>query len=158
MSAIRAKEFHFPVDASWTGGRRCVVDVAGKRGLPITPPPEFRGPDPSVWSPEDALVAAAASCLLVTITGLAQKEGLPLRSLEVRADGAVGRRADGRFGFTRIEQRVELEADDGCADDARDLVARAESRCLVAVSLDVPVETTIDVHAHPATLVVGSLD
>ena len=30
-------------------------------------PPEFKGTDPDLWSPEDAFVAAAGSCLAVTI-------------------------------------------------------------------------------------------
>jgi len=142
-----AREFRFPVAIVWDGGRRATARVEGKQPLPLATPPEFRGTDPDLWSPEDAFVAAAGSCLVVTIAALAEHDRLPLRRLDVRAEGVAGRRPDGRFGFLRIEQTVELETDAGYEDAARALVAKAEDGCLVSVSLDLPVETTIDVHA-----------
>ncbi len=142
-----AKEFRFPVEVAWTGGRRTLVRVGDKEPLRIATPPEFHGTDPHLWSPEDAFVAAAASCLAVTIAALAERKGLPLRDLSVRAEGVVGRRDDGRFGFLRIEQAVALETDAGREADARLLVEEAEAGCLVSVSLDLPVETTLDVRA-----------
>lgn len=141
-----AREFRFPVEIAWDGGRRTTARVEGKPPLEIATPPEFRGTDPELWSPEDAFVASAGSCLAVTIAALAEHEQLPLRRLDVRAEGVVGRRADGRFGFVRIEQSVELETDAGHEDAARALVGKAEDGCLVAVSLDLPVETTVQVH------------
>jgi organic hydroperoxide reductase OsmC/OhrA len=145
-----AREFRFPVAIAWSGGRRTSAHVDGKQPLPIATPPEFHGADPTLWSPEDAFVAAAGSCLAVTIAALAEHDRLPLRSLAVRAEGIVGRRGDGRFGFLRIEQAVELETDAGHEDTARALVAEAEAGCLVSVSLDLPVETTVDVRAAVA--------
>ncbi len=117
----------------------------GKPPLPIATPPEFRGTDPQLWSPEDALVAAAGSCLAVTIAALAERELLPLHELSVRADGVVGRRPEGRFGFVRIEQTVQVATDAEHEQLVRALVARAEDGCLVTVSLDLPVQTTVDV-------------
>lgn len=140
-----AREFRFPVQVEWEGGRRTAARVDGKAPLAIATPPEFKGTDPHLWSPEDAFVAAAASCLAVTIAGLAEREELPVRALAVGADGVVGRREDGTFGFSRIEQHVHLETDCGHEADARELIARAESGCLVAVSLYLPVETTVEV-------------
>jgi len=141
----RAREYRFPVEIEWAGGRRTVVLVHGKEPLVIATPPEFKGSDPEAWSPEDAFVAAAGSCLAVTIAALAEHRRLPLRGLVVRAEGVVARRDDGRLGFVRIEQHVRLETDDGQEDAARALVARAEAGCLVSASLDVPVETSVDV-------------
>jgi peroxiredoxin-like protein len=140
-----AREFRFPVQIDWQGGRRTIARVEGKPPAQIATPPEFKGTDPELWSPEDAFVAAAGSCLAVTIAALAEQERLPLRELDVRAEGVVGRRTDGRFGFLRIEQQVTLETDDGYEDAARKLVAKAEAGCLVSVSLDLPVETAVDV-------------
>ena len=144
---VRPKEFPFPVDVVWEGGRRTSAYVAGKRALQIATPPEFRGTDPDLWSPEDAFVAAAASCLAVTIAALAEREELPLADLSVQAEGVIGRRADRRFGFVRLEQTVTLETDAGQEQAARALVAKAEDGCLVTVSLDLPVTTTINVRA-----------
>ena len=142
-----SREYRFGVDVAWDGGRRTTATVEGKQPLDIATPPEFRGTDPDVWSPEDAFVAAAASCLAVTVAALAEAQQLPLHNLDVHAEGLVGKRDDGRFGFTKIEQTVELETDSEQQDAARALVAKAEETCLVSVSLALPVETTVVVRA-----------
>jgi peroxiredoxin-like protein len=138
-------EFHFPADVTWQGGRRACARVEGKQPIALATPPEFRGSDPGTWSPEDFVSAAAASCLAVTIAALAERAELPLRALEVRSDGVVGRRPDGRFGFVRIDQQVRVSTERGFEAIARRLVEEAEAGCLVSVSLDVPVETAVDV-------------
>jgi organic hydroperoxide reductase OsmC/OhrA len=140
---VRAKEFHFPLRVEWSGARRVAAQVEGKRPIEITPPPVFRGTDPTTWSPEDFLVAAAASCLAVTFTGLAERAGLDYAELAVDADGVCGRRDDGRFGFTRLLLRLEVETDPARATEARALAEQAEENCLVSASLDLPVETTV---------------
>jgi len=142
-AAARPKEFHFPLTVEWIGERRVAARVAGKRVIEITPPPVFRGTDPSAWSPEDFLVAAAASCLAVTFTGLAAREGLSCTKLKVDADGVAGSRDDGRFGFTRLLLRLQVETHE--AEEARRLAKQAEETCLVSASLDLPVETQIEV-------------
>ncbi len=143
---VRYREVRFPVDVEWDGGRRSTARVADKQSLRIATPPVFRGTDPELWSPEDAFVAAAGSCRAVTIAALAEREALPLHSLSVLADGVVGRRPDGRFGFVRIEQTVQLQTDPESEEAARALVAKAEEGCLVSISLDLPVLTTVEVN------------
>ncbi len=142
---VRAKEFHFPVSVEWVGERRVAAGVEGKDAVEITAPPVFRGTDPATWSPEDFFVAAAASCLAVTFTGLAARAGLSYESLAVNADGVVGKRGDGRFGFTRLALAVEIETGHGDEVQARVLAEEAERTCLVSASLDVSVATTIEV-------------
>jgi organic hydroperoxide reductase OsmC/OhrA len=142
---MRAKEFHFPLAVEWTGGRKVVARVEGKPPVEIATPPEFRGTDPDTWSPEDFFVAAAASCLAVTFAGLAEREGLSVEALEVTGVGVASMRGDGRFGFTRLELRMGLETDVASAERARELAEQAERTCLVAVSLDLPVETVVHV-------------
>jgi organic hydroperoxide reductase OsmC/OhrA len=142
---IRHKEFRFPVEIGWDGGRRTTARVDGKPGLAIATPPEFRGSDPELWSPEDAFVAAAGSCLAVTIGALAERDELTLHGLSVTAAGIVGRRPDGRFGFVRIEQTVCLDVDAGDGMAAAALVAEADETCLVTVSLDLPVATHVEI-------------
>lgn len=148
MAAARAKEFHFPLDVEWTGGRRVAARVEGKPDVAVAPPPVFRGTDPALWSPEDFLVAAAASCLAVTFTGLAERAGLAYRGLRVAADGVCGSRDDERFGFTRILLRLELETEPADAALARELAGRAEAQCLVSASLDLPVDADVVVNGQ----------
>lgn len=142
-ATVRPKEFHFPLTVEWIGERRVAAHVEGKPAIEITPPPVFRGTDPTTWSPEDFFVAAAASCLAVTFTGLAARAGLTYTSLKVDADGVAGKRDDGGFGFTRLLLRLELETVLGDEAQARALAEEAERTCLVSASLDLPVEATI---------------
>ena len=146
-AAVRPKEFHFPLSVEWTGERRVTAHVEGKQPIEITPPPVFRGTDASTWSPEDLFVAAAASCLAVTFTGLAARAGLDYASLAVDGDGVAGMREDGRFGFTRLALRIAIETQPTDAQQARELSQQAEDTCLVSASLDLPVETVIEVSA-----------
>lgn len=149
-AAVRPKEFHFPLSVEWLGERRVTAHVDGKPTIEITPPPAFRGTDPTTWSPEDFFVAAAASCLAVTFIGLAARARLPFTKLRVDGDGVAGMRTDGRFGFTRLLLRLEVEAEPADAAQARRLAEEAEETCLVSVSLDLPVETEIEVR-QPST-------
>lgn len=147
-ATVRPKEFHFPLTVEWVGGRRVSAEVEGKQPVEIAPPPVFRGTDPSAWSPEDFLVAAAASCLAVTFTGLAERAGLAYRDLKVGGDGVCGLRDDGRFGFTRMLLRFAVEVDPADRERTRTLAEEAEETCLVSASLDLPVEAAIEVRAR----------
>jgi organic hydroperoxide reductase OsmC/OhrA len=149
-AAVRPKEFHFPLSVEWIGERRVAAQVEGKPAIEVTPPPVFRGTDPAAWSPEDFLVAAAASCLAVTFTGLAARAGLSYANLKVDADGVAGSRPDGRFGFTRLLLRLEVETELVEEEQAHQLAEQAEATCLVSASLDLPVETEIEVR-RPST-------
>jgi organic hydroperoxide reductase OsmC/OhrA len=144
-STVRTKEFHFPLTVEWAGERRVAARVEGKPVIEIMPPPVFRGTDPTTWSPEDFFVAAAASCLAVTFTGLAARAGLAYSELRVDADGVCGRRDDGRFGFTHILLRLGVTTAAARERDARRFAEQAEEECLVSASLDLPVETEITV-------------
>ena len=148
---VRAKEFHFPVSVEWVGERRVAAHVEGKQPIEITPPPVFRGTDATTWSPEDFLVAAAASCLAVTFTGLAARAGLDYTSLAVNGDGVAGMREDGHFGFTRLLLTIAVETDATDQQLARELAQKAEATCLVSASLDLPIETAIEVNALSST-------
>ena len=147
---IRPKEFHFPLEVEWLGERRVAARVEGKPPIEITAPPVFRGTDPAAWSPEDFLVGAAASCLAVTFTGLATRQQLTYSSLRVTADGVAGQRDDGRFGFTRLALHLAIETDPGHEALARRLASQAEGTCLVSASLDVPIDTEIEVSVRAA--------
>jgi organic hydroperoxide reductase OsmC/OhrA len=150
MAEARSKEFRFPLGVEWAGGRKVVVNVDGKAPLEVATPPEFRGTEPSVWSPEDLFVASAAACLAVTFAGLAEREQLAFGSLSVGGEGIVGRREDGRFGFARVDLSLAVRVAPGDEVRARALAEKAEETCLVSVSLDLPVELEIDVRSAAA--------
>jgi osmotically inducible protein OsmC len=147
---MRVKEFSFPVSVEWLGDTRVAARVNGKHEIEISSPPEFRGKDATLWSPEDFFVAAAASCLAVTLSGIAERRGLPLHQLEVGGAGVVGRRDDGAFGFTRLSLRVTIKTDVGQEELVREVAQKAKEGCLVTVSLALPVELEVVIETVPA--------
>ncbi len=142
---VRPKTIDFPVSVEWLGGRRVLACVGGKPELPVAPPLVFRGTDADIWSPEDLFVAAAASCLAVTFTGLVERSNVHLSSLRVDGEGVVGRREDGHFGFTSVELRLRAVVAASDSDLAHALALKAEDSCLVSHSFALPVHVSVDV-------------
>jgi organic hydroperoxide reductase OsmC/OhrA len=147
----RAKHFAFPVGVEWEGGSMTVASVAGKHDLDVATPPEFGGEAEGAWSPEDLLVASAASCFAVTLAAIVRRRTIPLLSLCVDGVGHVGPRDDGRLGFTSIELAVTAETDSaGAVTQLEAAIDRAESGCLVAMALGIPVNVRATVTATAA--------
>jgi len=144
-----AKSYEFPLDVRWLGGRRTIASVAGKGDLEVATPPEFKGGIAGVWSPEDLFVGSVAACFAVTLVGVAERRDVPLRALDVSANGVVTQRHDGRFGFTEVALKVELRTDPGFEEQAADAADAAKAGCLVAASVDLPVRLELAVRAAP---------
>jgi len=143
MSAL--KDFRFQVEVGRNDGRTLDVVAPGKPVLTVATPPEFRRGVPNVWSPEEMLIAASASCYALTLGAIAEWLGVPIRDLGVTGAGHVTRRADGRFGFVLIELAVSLTTDHGFEHEARKAARLAEARCLVDRALTVPVEVELTI-------------
>jgi organic hydroperoxide reductase OsmC/OhrA len=144
-----AKVYEFPLEVHWSGGRRTIASVAGKDDLEVATPPEFKHGVEGVWSPEDLFVGSVASCFAVTLVAVAERRSIPLRGLDVGGTGRVTQRRDGRFGFTEIVLHVELATDPGQEDAVREAVKAAELGCLVACSIDLPVEVELVIRSAP---------
>jgi organic hydroperoxide reductase OsmC/OhrA len=141
------KDFRFPVSVQLVRGRETVASAPGKDELAIATPLEFHGGVAGVWSPEDLLVASAASCYAVTLAAIAERAEVPLRSVDVSGAGHVTRRDDGKFGFVAIELDVRFETDPELVGAAERAAKRAKELCIVSMALDVPVRVGIDVRA-----------
>jgi organic hydroperoxide reductase OsmC/OhrA len=139
------KEMQFPVSLRRLGSRLVRVDARGKASLEVATPPEFQGGLAGYWSPEDLLVAATASCFLVTLSAVAERRHADLLDATVTATGHMSRRDDGRLGFTVIEIDAELETVVGGEDAVRSAAKAAGERCLVSQALDVPVHVATNV-------------
>ena len=136
------KTLRFPATIESQGGRLTRASSPGKAPLDVATPPEFRGGIPGVWSPEDLLVAATASCFVVTLAAVAERSGVELAAVRVDAVGHVERGHDGRFRFTVIELTVEVESDADSRRIAR-VAAKAEEACIVSLALEVPVHVRL---------------
>lgn len=103
---------------------------------------------PAPWSdagavdPEEALVAAAASCHMLWFLSLAAARGFVVDRYEDEARGTLGRTARGRIGFTAIVLRPRIAFGGGKAPTAQEIDAlheAAHERCFIANSLNCPV-------------------
>jgi peroxiredoxin-like protein len=142
------KDYRYRVGVDWEGDRLTSVSSPGKPELEVATPPEFKGGLAGVWSPEDLLVAAVASCFSVTLVAVLERRDLPLRDLTVSGTGHVTARDDGRFGFVAIELTVTAMTDEATVEAVRHAAKHAERACLVSMALDIPVH--IDLAVHPA--------
>jgi len=87
--------------------------------------------------PEEALVAATASCHMLFFLSLAARAGFTVESYDDQAYGVMERGADGRTAFTRIVLRPAI-AWAGAAPDAALLASLhddAHAQCYIANSL-----------------------
>ena len=143
MSTV--KSHHFPVSIGWEHGRLTVAEAPDKPDLEIATPPEFKDGIAGVWSPEDLLVAATASCYTVTLLAVAERKRLALHDLSVEGIGHVERRPDGRFGFVVIDLIARLTVDHAQQEAAERVARYAKGLCIVGTSLDVPVHLEVNV-------------
>jgi organic hydroperoxide reductase OsmC/OhrA len=88
--------------------------------------------------PEEALVAATASCHMLWFLSLAARRGYVVERYEDAAFGEMGEVDGGRVAFTRITLRPAIEFHGDRRPDATDLAAlheRAHAECFIANSL-----------------------
>ncbi|MGZ4302528.1 MAG: OsmC family protein [Gaiellaceae bacterium] len=145
------KDFRFTVDVK--GNAERVVETTTEEGLALSvaTPPEFRGGIHGMWSPEHLLVSAVSSCYALTLAGVADRRQIPLHDVAIRGVGHITRRADARFGFVVVELAVEITTEEGFEDNARRAARAAESGCLIAQALRIPVEIELEVQAAAPT-------
>jgi len=125
----------YRVHAFGTGGRNGVIGAEGVLPcISFSAPPEFLG-ELGRWTPEHFLVAAVASCFVITFSGIAEKARLEFGSFNLDAEGLLDNE-DGIWRFTEIKLRPVvsiLKEED--RDRAIRLLEKAEKSCLIARSL-----------------------
>ena len=82
------KSFRYPVNLSWTAGRRGRASAPGKPDLEVGSPPEFRGEE-AVWSPEHLFVTSLATCLMLTFLSLAERRSVEVVGYDSKAEGLL---------------------------------------------------------------------
>jgi organic hydroperoxide reductase OsmC/OhrA len=137
------KSFRFPVSVEWQGGRLTKASAPAKADLEVATPPEFQGGIPGVWSPEEMIVAATASCYTMTLVAIAERGEIPLHALRVSGTGHLSKRDDGRFGFVAIELDAQIETNAASVRAVESAAERAKRGCLVSLALDIPVHVGV---------------
>jgi peroxiredoxin-like protein len=136
-----ASQNSYQVKGSWKIGRNGLVSAEGvvEPTITFSAPVEFRG-ESGHWTPEHFLMAAAASCFVVTFSAMAESSKLNFLGLEVSVDGKLGI-IDGRLRFAEVIMRPKLTVvvnDD--FERGNRILERAERGCLIARSLACPVK------------------
>lgn len=94
--------------------------------------------DPAAVDPEEALVAAAASCHMLFFLSLAAARGYVVDRYDDHAIGTLDQDADGRMAMTRIVLRPAIAFGGGRQPDhaaLAELHHESHARCYIANSL-----------------------
>lgn len=111
------------------------VTVPASASPSIVPPPRSVA---EAVDPEEALVAAASSCHMLTFLSIAAAQGFVVESYDDQAVGIMEKDGDGRASITRITLRPAIEWAPGKAPSAAELEAlhhAAHDECFIANSL-----------------------
>jgi organic hydroperoxide reductase OsmC/OhrA len=157
---VAAREHRYTASLIWTGAsagptasyqsysRAWRMEFAGKPALEGSADPTFRG-DPALHNPEELLLAALATCHMLSYLALCALKGVAVMSYTDRPEGTMARGADGRTRFTSVRLHPEVAIADGTKIDlARALHEGAHAECFIANSVNFPVE-------NAATVTVG---
>ena len=120
-----------------SGGTEGELSVAGNQ-LPViqsAAPADFGGPGDQ-WSPEDFLMAAAASCFVLSFRAIATASKFEWCELHCETEGVLDK-VDRQLRFTDISTKAKLTIDSQQdKTKAEKLLQKAEQHCLVANSLN----------------------
>ena len=107
---------------------------------------------PAPWSdaggvdPEEAFVASLSSCHMLFFIDFARRAGFVVDDYIDEAEGAIEKRADGKFAMTRVTLHPRVSWSGNPPDEAAiaDLHHRAHKACFIAnsVTAEVVVEPT----------------
>jgi len=125
--------------ATWESGRKGTVAPLGiEPRIRFSSPPAFKG-DPGFWTPEHFLLAAVASCFVVTFYALADRSRMEFGKLDLSVEGKLGM-FEGRLCFREIVLQPTLKIlQSQDRDRAYGLLERTEHGCLIARTLACPV-------------------
>ena len=129
-----------PTSSYQSYSRAWRMEFAGKPALEGSADPAFRG-DAAKLNPEELLLAALATCHMLSYLALCSLKKIEVMSYSDRAEGTLRRLPNGRTGFASVTlyPRVTI-ADAGKLDLARTLHRDAHAECFIANSVNFPVE------------------
>lgn len=134
----------YETQVDWKQGKTGETRSSGKPAVEVATPPEFGGPE-NIWTPEDLLTSAVATCVMTSALFFIDRAKIQLRAYK---SNAVATMEKGPTGLTitgiKVEVRVELK-DPSQAEAARKAVEQAEKTCPISNSLKCPVALALQV-------------
>ncbi len=134
----------YEVAVDWKEGKTGESRCAGKPAIEVATPPEFGGPE-NIWTPEDLLTSAVATCIMTSALFFIGRAKIQMRSYKSNAVGTMEKTAAG-LEITRIEVTVSIELEDPAQEEAvRKAMEQAEKTCPLSNSLKCPVALVVNV-------------
>ena len=134
---------HYHTTYAWTGAVEAgEISIEGPPMLPVGSPHS-----PERYSPEHLLVVAAETCLANYVLLIAGMSKLEVKGYRSTAEGELMKEDKLGYRFKRILIRPELTVEAGKESQAERILAKAHKLCLVARSLNCPVEMEATVKA-----------
>jgi organic hydroperoxide reductase OsmC/OhrA len=137
--SIAALPHRYEVSLASRGNGDALLTSGPLPPIPGGPPAQFGG-DGKVWSPEELLLASLTLCLMTTFDSLADRDHLPVAAFQCHTAATLDRTPSGPR-FTQIVQTVTILIDDQpAAIRALKLLDQAKRRCIIANTLNAPIE------------------
>lgn len=134
----------YEVAVDWKEGKTGETRCEGKPVIAVATPPEFGGPG-NIWTPEDLLTSAVATCIMTSALFFIDRAKIQLRSYKSKATGTMEKTAAG-LAITRIAISVFIELEDLAKEEVvRKALEQAEKTCPLSNSLNCPVELAVQV-------------
>lgn len=133
------RSFRYKTDVVWSSDRRGVLSGLGKRDVEVGSPPEFKG-EPGVWAPEELLLSALNTCLMLTFLAFAFKKGIEPVAYESGVEGLL-ENVDGKYRVTEATVRASLtlksQAD---LEAAQEIMKSVKENCFISNSITAQVD------------------
>lgn len=143
----------YRVTLKWTGNRGSGTSdyrsysrdhdlaVAGKtQAISASSDKTFRG-DNTRYNPEELLVAALASCHMLSYLHACADAGISVIEYRDEAEGSMELHRNGSGNFTNVTLKPQVKISDAARiDDATALHHAASEKCFIARSVNFPVE------------------
>jgi len=134
---------------NWKEAKKGEMLAEGKPSLEVATPPEFGGPE-NIWTPEDLLTSAVASCLMTSLLFFAEKSRIVMCSYTSQATATMEKTPEG-LRITGVKVAVHVTLAEKKQEAAlKKAMAFAEKTCPVSHSLVCPVELTLQVSSEDA--------
>jgi len=134
----------YEVDVNWKSEKIGETHCAGKPVVEVATPPEFGGPE-GIWTPEDLLTSAVATCIMTSALFFFNRSKINLKEYKSQAVGTLEKTPTGLL-MTSIKVTANIALEDATqADAAKKAMEQAEKTCPLSNSLTCPVSLDVNI-------------
>lgn len=139
-------EHHFYLKANWPGLRNDVGTIETMNlKTEVSIPTEMDGPGIGT-NPDEMLLGAAATCYIITLAAMMERNGVEKECLKMESIGVVDF-SNGVITYKKIIHKPEIVLAEGMAEKrsiVERLVMKAETSCMISRALQGNVEVKVE--------------